>query len=247
MRSGDLAASICDVVARFELVLVSSEEELDEVFRIRHQVYCVERGFEPSVNGRESDEYDSESVHALVRHRTSGEALGTVRLVVPSLKARCPRLPMIDVCGIGVLDRAPLCGIAEISRFALSKRQRDLMGVSDSLLRLFLMRGIVALSGQLRLSHWCALMEPSLLRLLRCSAIHFQPAGTLVEHHGLRQPSVASIAEVLERMEHDQPLIWEFVTDGGTLWTDRQIPIMLDLRDRRLAGHASLSNSLALL
>jgi len=223
MKSDGLVASIYDVLARFELVLASSEKELDQVFRIRHQVYCVERGFEPSVNGRESDDYDDAAVHALVRHRGSGEALGTVRLIVPSLGARGPRLPMTDVCGTEVLDDAPLRGIAEISRFALSKRQREVMGVSDSLLRLFLMRGIVALSGQLRLTHWCALMEPSLLRLLRCSAIHFRPAGMLVEHHGLRQPSVGSIAEVLDRMEQNQPLIWDFVTDGGALWVERRI------------------------
>jgi N-acyl amino acid synthase of PEP-CTERM/exosortase system len=66
-------------------------------------------------------------------------------------------------------------------------------------------------------------MERSLLRLLRSSAINFEPVGQMVEHHGMRQPSVCCVSTVLHQMRIEQPAIWEFVTLGGTLWKDRLV------------------------
>jgi len=51
------------------------------------------------------------------------------------------------------------------------------------------MSGIANVRDQLRLTHWCAIMEPFLLRLLQMNAIHFIPVGPLVDYHGLGQPS----------------------------------------------------------
>jgi N-acyl-L-homoserine lactone synthetase len=225
MRLDGIASALRHAMERFDIFLPHSPDELDDVFRLRFQVYCLERGFEPADNGRESDAFDPFARHALVRHRGTRQAVGTVRLVVPAPVVStsgdtAARLPITQVCDSAALDRLPTGRSAEISRFALSKRFRAEEGLSDSLLRLLLMRGIVALSGDLGLTHWCALMEPCLLRLLRTTAIHFQPAGPLVEHHGLRQPSIGVIGDVLGRMEREQPPIWDFITDGGTLWGD---------------------------
>ena len=132
-------------------------------------------------------------------------------------------MPITEVCEWAVLGHLPRGRTGEISRFAVSKRYRVEAGISEPLLRLLLMRGLVALSGELGLTHWCALMEPCLLRLLRTTAIHFQPAGPLVEHHGLRQPSIGIVGNVLERMRREQLMVWEFITAGGTLWCDQTL------------------------
>lgn len=89
-------------------------------------------------------------------------------------------------------------------------------------MRIFLLRGIVAVSGRHDLTHWCAIMEGSMLRLLRATGIHFQPVGPAVEYHGTRQPTVGAIATVLGRMRNEKPEIWAFITGNGTLWTDTQ-------------------------
>src|SRR3954454_1724840 len=38
------------------------------------------------------------------------------------------------------------------------------------------------------LTHWCALMEPSLVRLLYATGVHFAPLGPMVDAYGRRQP-----------------------------------------------------------
>src|SRR3546814_4081419 len=50
-----------------------------------------------------------------------------------------------------------------------------------------LFRGIIRLSIRREVSHWCLAAEPSLLRRLRGLGLHFEPAGPLDEHRGLRQ------------------------------------------------------------
>ena len=84
--------------------------------------------------------------------------------------------------------------------------------------------GVMRVSSELGLTHWCAAMELSLLRLLKGVSIHFEPVGPLVEYHGLRQPSVGVISEILARGKRERPELWDFVTDHGRLYggTDAQ-------------------------
>jgi N-acyl-L-homoserine lactone synthetase len=199
------------------VLVVDTPELLSEVFRLRYQVYCVEKGYEPGYDGMESDEFDSDARHVLLIHRASGEPVGTVRIVPSSPTSGMRGLPMTAVCLPGLLRNLPARTTGEISRFALSK-QRRMSCRAGSMVRLGLMQGIVRLSGELGLTDWCAIMEPMLLRLLQMNAIHFAPLGPLVEHHGLRQPSYGNIARVLAQMWAQQWDVWNYVTLGGTLW-----------------------------
>ena len=87
-------------------------------------------------------------------------------------------------------------------------------------LRLGLLQGVMRVSFELGLTHWCAAMELSLLRLLRGVSIHFEPIGPLVEYHGLRQPSIGVIDDILSRGKRERPELWDFVTDFGRLCQD---------------------------
>jgi N-acyl-L-homoserine lactone synthetase len=207
------------------IVLIANTLELiSEVFRLRYQVYCMEKGYEPGYNGMESDEFDSDARHVLLIHRASGEPVGTVRIVPPSPKSGLHGLPMTAVCPQSVMRNLPPRTTGEISRFALSK-QRRMSCRAGAMVRLGLMQGIVRLSSELGLTDWCAIMEPMLLRLLRMNAIHFAPLGPLVEHHGLRQPSHGDISRVLAQMSAQQWEVWNYVTLGGTLW---RAPVLED-------------------
>ena len=42
-----------------------------------------------------------------------------------------------------------------------------------------------------------------------------------MEHHGLRQPAVASIGVLLDRIRSEQPQVWFFVTNNGALWSEQ--------------------------
>ena len=202
----------------FEVTVADTPEKLEAAYRLRHQVYCVERGYFDEVEtALEMDNFDTRSGHALLTLRGTGQVVGTVRVVVGSRRVG-QSLPMQRLCMPDAFRPLPLESTGEISRFAISKNLRE-AGYSGSLpLRIGLMQGILRLSGQMGLTHWCAVMEHSLLRLLRVSAIHFQSLGPAIEHHGLRQPTWGRIDDVLARMRVERPAVWDYVTEGGLLW-----------------------------
>ena len=219
-----LKVTFADAIAiandEIEIQIVSTPDQLLEVQRLRYTVYCLERGFEPGQNGLEQDIFDKQAKHVLVRSRLTGDVLGTVRIVVPTLEAGHDRFPMQCACEPYVLAPLPIATTGEISRFALTRERLGISPTTASLMRLCLMRGIVKVSGQAGLTHWCAIMELSLLRLLRATAIHFEPVGPLVDYHGVRQPVVASVGTILNRIHLEQPVVWSFITDSGVLWRD---------------------------
>src|SRR5205807_10166970 len=65
--------------------------------------------------------------------------------------------------------------------------------------------------------HVCAVMEPSLCRLLARFGIHFETLGPAVQYHGLRQPCYSKLADLLARIRVERPEIWEVITDSGGL------------------------------
>ncbi|HET6182750.1 MAG TPA: GNAT family N-acyltransferase [Acetobacteraceae bacterium] len=217
MNADHLAAAIAEVRKDFAVESAQSAADRDDVFRLRYQIYCVERNFEPGRDGREMDEFDEIARHAIIRRRSDGTAVGTVRVIPPACHIPGRRFPLEQAGRFPQLQNLPLARTAEISRFALSRAVTE--GDRPAVLRLCLIRAVFMLSGELGLTHWCALMDPALLRLLRFSSIHFHPMGALVEYHGLRQPSWGDIAEVLERVHRERPVIWDFISEHGTLWT----------------------------
>ena len=85
------------------------------------------------------------------------------------------------------------------------------------MMRLGLIQVLLQMSAQYGITHWCAVMEPTLLRMLAGMAIRFNPIGPPVEYHGLRQPCSCNIAEILQAVTRERPAFWEVLTCGGTL------------------------------
>lgn len=216
--------------SEFYVATADTPELLQEAYRLRHQVYCVERGYEASDTGLEIDAFDDHAPHVVVCRKTDDEVIGTVRLVLPQQHKTDFGLPIHAMCTDELGMRVPLRSSGEVSRFAVSKERRGMSSEATSLLRLALVQGLVKMSAEHGVTHWCAVMERSLLRLLRSSSINFEPVGPMVEHHGMRQPSVCSVSSVLQQMRREQPEIWEFVTLSGSLWRDR-LPFHTRTRD----------------
>jgi N-acyl amino acid synthase of PEP-CTERM/exosortase system len=243
-RSG----SLIDLYNRyFEVIPADTPERIDEVFRLRYQVYCVENPFEnpaEHLDGLEHDAYDSHAVHSLLIHRPTGTVAGAVRLVLPR---EGKQLPITLVCSDTRLNDTQLLPretTAEISRFAVSKQFRrratDRLCVDYAIVEppsppdgidrrviphitLGLMNAIVKMSWNCGITHWCAVMEPALLRLIGRLGIAFNPIGPLVAHHGLRQPCLGTISEVLAGLKRQRQDAWEIITDCGRYWGDHDI------------------------
>lgn len=222
-----------------------SREDLKDAFRLRYLVYCLDRGFEDAgtcPSGLEYDEYDNRAEHCLLKERCGKRTLGTVRVVMTTGSlATADSLPLAEYASqesMDILRSLPGASTAEISRFAITRSARDILRQSakgaevhfdkpGETLRRFeqllpymalgLFRGIIRLSMRRGMTHWCLAAEPSLLRRLRGLGLHFQPAGPLVEHRGLRQICYAEITELLARAEAEHPEVWDVMTLGGRL------------------------------
>jgi N-acyl-L-homoserine lactone synthetase len=201
----------------FDIDIVRTSVQLREVFRLRHQVYCVERGHQdlPGDVGEEFDEFDAHSRHVLLRHGDDGEPVGTARLICMNPANPGASFQIQEFCPPALLAHLPLPTSGEISRFALSKSRR--MGCQNmALMRLALIRGLVQLSSELGITHWLALQERSLIRLNERNAIRFDPIGPPVACHGIRQPTAVDLAEMLESVRSEQFPTWDYLTAGGT-------------------------------
>jgi N-acyl amino acid synthase of PEP-CTERM/exosortase system len=215
------------------VICVNSGEMLDCAFRLRFQVYCLERRFEDASlypDGREHDAEDWRSLHSLLLDRATGSALGTVRLILPRARNN---LPVFRLVGSSERDRAglPLETTAEVSRFAVAKAFRRQLetgwnpglgpvswapgdrGQVLQLLTFGLIQAVVMMSALGQVTHIVAMMEPALLRMLRRLGIEFHPLGEPVEHHGLRQPGWAVMSHLIASIKNCHPELGEIITD----------------------------------
>lgn len=237
-----------DVLRHFDRVFsetpATKAEDIEEAFRLRYQVYCLDRHFEAAdscPSGMERDHYDDLAVHCLLKSRSNRKPIGTVRLVLPpATPTWFTGLPLAKYAledSIQEIMRLPAGTTAEVSRFAITRAAREILRdapqpdqgldgpcaeqrISDKLLpymSLGLIRGLIRLSVLNGVTHWCLAAEPCLLRRLRSFGLHFKPAGSLVEHRGLRQVCYAKLEELLVRAKAEQPEIWDVLTVGGFL------------------------------
>lgn len=214
---------------RFTMISADSPAFREQAYRLRYQVYCNERGYESPLDYPEEMEHDSfdlHSVHGLVVDEESGVAAATVRLILPATDDQGPSFPIQQICRNALPSSIPLHRAAEISRFAVSKTMAEVLrspvgDVASSVasanhlkcsLTMLLMRGIVQMSRDRGITHWFAIMEPALLRLLSRFGVSFTPIGPLVAHHGARQPCHGDIHSVLKGMRERDAEIWAFTT-----------------------------------
>lgn len=210
--------SIACAAQELTVEVAHTPQQVVEAKRLRYQVYCEERGFEAGEGGLEQDAFDDCSEHVLVRSRETGAVYGTVRVALPAAADDQLGLPMQRFCEEWVLKMLPRDEVGEVSRFALLRDRTGISPAAAALMRLCLIRGVIRVCGERGVGHLCALMERTLLRLLKVSSIHFAPIGPAVEHHGLRHPSVWNVNDGLDRVRRENHVVWSFITDNGAFW-----------------------------
>jgi N-acyl-L-homoserine lactone synthetase len=210
---------IRDIEDEFCVETVIDPSLLERIYELRYQVYCTERGFLPGFGGQEFDEFDSRSRHVALLVRRTGELVGTARMVLSSPLRPHESFPLQKLCCSSLMTRFPLENTVEISRFAISKQRRG--ATSAALMRMGLVQGLVRLSAEFGVTHWCAVMEPTLLRLMRSTSIYFQSLGPLVDYHGQRQPCYNRLDLLLEAVKEERPEIWRYLTERGVKWQEK--------------------------
>lgn len=225
----------------YSVVPADTDELVKETFRLRYQVYCIENEFEnPSKTSHqlETDEFDSNSVHSIIKYNKAGQSIGSVRMILPNKNDHTRSFPIQKLCNNSIFTDRKLFSVyrpIEISRFCLSKTLRVMVNpckhscvqlassrapFSPSLLNhygpiLGLIRGLIQMSSEYQVTHWFAIMEPALIRLLAKLGIYFKPTGSLINYHGMRQPCYIEFSELLQRVYSEQPQVWEVLTNRG--------------------------------
>lgn len=210
----------------FQVVPALTESLKDQVYRIRHQVYCEDLAFEPlRPDKRESDDYDKHSLHLLIRSVQSSDFVGCTRLVlVPPTDRELP-LPFERACA-ATLDRSlidparlPRETIAEVSRLAVVsqyRRRRDdnrtsPVSITDAdfgtpaqprfpYIPIALYLGTIELARLNNVRTLFMLTERRLAVHFKKLGVNIHPIGAPVEYRGERIPSMLDAMETITNM-----------------------------------------------
>jgi N-acyl-L-homoserine lactone synthetase len=162
----DHAFNMRGMVKVAEYRLASETWEMDELLRLRYQVYCKEKQWlkaDDYPDGRETDQFDAHSVHFLALK--NNEVAGTVRAIFPSESG----LPITNLFRITVPES--VIHYVEISRLAVDKDARGLeftIGLLHALFSWCVERGV---------THGYAVLENNLLEFLMRIGYPFKKVG----------------------------------------------------------------------
>jgi len=181
---------------RLEGRQIDSEPRLmDESYRLRYQVYCIERGFlsvEDYPDGRERDEFDRHSLHLGVVD-AEGALLATARLV----KVNMAGLPLFRHCQIYARESElyqETTRVAEISRLCVSRELRTRQ-IGSASVAIMLYRAIYQASKRNGFTHWLVATEPSLQRLLASLQVPFREVGPQTDYYGPVAPYLVDLSK----------------------------------------------------
>lgn len=225
-----------EVIGKTEFVFsrVESSELLNEIFRLRYQVYCKECNFlreEDYPDGIEKDKYDPYSLHFVAQDQLG--PIGTARLVLdsphgfPPLEHHCSDNLRIDKTLL------PRKQIAEISRLVISKEYRrrrndglyynsefeDRAKQTEALHRMRTMalgmyKEMYQESKRRSITHWYALMEKSLWLLLKLHNFNFEPIGDEIDVYGPVRPYLGDIKKMEKEVSEISPALFEYFVEG---------------------------------
>lgn len=191
-------------------------------------MYCVEFGYEPPENFQnkmEQDTYDKQSLHVLVRHKSTGLAAGCTRLIQTTEGNTGRPLPFENACKEN-LDLAYLNSLGlprhlmcEASRFSVNSNFRRRHGeygsrfgdmaslVSGSqeqrtfpLISVSIALATTALTELTNRPYMFAMMEPFLPRLLHRIGYNFNKVSSDIAYHGYRAAYFVETGSVIENL-----------------------------------------------
>lgn len=172
---------------------MATKSEMDDIFRLRYQIYCVERKYLPNnyPDGMEKDEYDDLSI--TFRAKEEDKVVGCFRLID---QKNCPILPIQSHFEISWV---PENG----TRYVENSR---LIVVKDTPYRRHeVMLGLIRVAYQFNKNNnidYCfAALEPKLLRMLRSLGFPYEIAGKKNFYMGAEiVPTIMSMAALDENL-----------------------------------------------
>jgi N-acyl amino acid synthase of PEP-CTERM/exosortase system len=199
-----------DFSERYQIVIANTETLRRKVYRVRHQVFCNELGYDMrNVRGHEFDEYDAGSLHVLLRQRDNGVPIGCFRLVMPQSGSDV-WLPF-DRYGVPHVDdrlfdwsRVNRVRSVEVSRLALSPQARKCGategGPSDPYMATAMFYAVTALVLKLGTENLFMVIEPRLGRLISRYGFSLDQISPPFEYYGQRATFSAYRSRIVEEL-----------------------------------------------
>ncbi len=214
----------------YQRIAPDDHKRLEQVYRLRYQVYVKECGYEnpdDHPGGIERDKYDLRSVHFGIFDPETDQVFGTVRLILPEGEAPYPVEEFMEI-DPSLIPDVPRARTAEVSRLAISKDYRRRLidriltseneveipddNVGNSRRKNFemqlvngLFQCLVIESCQRDIRYWYVAMAKELFCLLRRWGVNWKPIGPELDYHGLRSPYGVMVAESLELARKKYP------------------------------------------
>ena len=207
--------------SRYQAVLADTAEGRFIHYRLRYQVYCLEKRFEPAerfADRLERDEFDRHSVHFLIQHKPSGNWVATARLVL----GEPHQLPIAKIAKFS-LPEYTLEGkrFAELSRLSILKSFRYLgkqhEQVDEPEVLLGLIRAAKEYSERANLDYWLFLCRRSIMRIVGNLGMHMEVIGDPCEHRGVRFPYLAELATAFDGIATRIPAVYAMFSRTNTL------------------------------
>lgn len=222
----------------FRIDAALDEALRSDVFRIRHEVYCEDLGFEPiRADGRETDAYDGRSIHCLLRTADAPhQPVGCARVVLTDAQDPWAPLPFERTCA-ETLDRSiidpaalPRHRIGEVSRLAVHRSYRRRKGEERSSVNniddgdfgtkeqprfpyipVGLYMGTIAIAARQGIDTLFVLTEPRLASHFAKLGVRITRIGGPIEHRGTRIPSMIDVHDVIDNMRTLMKPLWREV------------------------------------
>ncbi len=208
--------------SRYQAVIADTDESKSIHYRLRYQVYCLEKKFEPAEvfnDQQEIDEYDERSVHFIIQNKQSGAWVATARLVI----GKPEDLPISRLTDYSLEGRETDGKVfAELSRLSILKSFRrgsdkTQERVSEPEVLLGLIRAVKEYSEQNDIDYWLFLCRRSIMRVVGNMGMHMDIIGDPCEHRGIRYPYLATIATAFDGIAERSPMVHQMFSRTNTL------------------------------
>ncbi|MEH6472010.1 MAG: PEP-CTERM/exosortase system-associated acyltransferase [Halopseudomonas sp.] len=209
----------------FRVIPALTLEQQQHAYRVRHEVYCNELGWEEvNSQGVETDAFDAQSEHCLLQNVNNNEYVGCIRMVLPNQDDPSLPLPFQLTCA-QVLDsgepdpeQQQRIAIAEVSRLAIISKYRrrpneqghdvtiteadygTLKQPRFPYIPIGLYMGLLEMARINNVETLYILTEPSLAHHFCKLGGKLQPVGGAIEHRGKRIPYKMDVAQVIKQI-----------------------------------------------
>jgi N-acyl-L-homoserine lactone synthetase len=167
---------------------------LDDSFRLRYQVYCLERQFLNATDyptQRETDDFDDDSIHLGVVD-AEGQLAGTARLIRSNPRG----FPMLQHCAffpeVQMLDTPHIVPV-EVSRVAISRHYARARQRTEPFLTL--VSAMVQGARYAGATHLIGATDAALHRWLVHFGLPYRVSGPPVDYYGPVSPCIMSLRE----------------------------------------------------